>query len=84
MSAVEVRRTQRSLIVVLIFGIVALIGRTSKTNDVFRDPRDWSWPKGVFALLAFTVLVVLLIRLLRGPGSRLLDPDALRLDPPRV
>jgi hypothetical protein len=57
------------------------VGVTTQFFEVLKEPWDWRWYHYVFAALLVTVPGVLVFRSLRGHSSRLLDPDALTLDP---
>jgi hypothetical protein len=71
---------QWSRLLVLLGGIVtALIGL--KTEVLKWDPFAWSWRELAFAVLVILLIVILTLRSRSAQASRLLDPDALKLDP---
>jgi hypothetical protein len=65
-----------ALVVAAIAGIVAIRSEFIKLN-----PLSWSWLELAIALSAVSLLVGVALRTRSVNASRLLDPDALRLDP---
>jgi hypothetical protein len=58
-----------------------IVGVTTNVHEFLQGPRNWGWLEWIIVLVVLVVPGVLVIRALRGHASRLLDPNALRLDP---
>ena len=52
-----------------------------RTNFLQWDPSAWSWREFIFALIGIVIVVVMVIRTRIAQASRLIDPEALKLDP---
>lgn len=73
---------ERYAALVKAFGVLAAaIVATVAQVKLLPNPFDWSWPEQAFAAVAAVVLVVVILRSRSRHVSRLLDPDALKLDP---
>src|SRR5262245_8901894 len=59
--------------------VAAIIGFSIKLFEL--NPFSWSWRDLAFLLLAILLVAGLMVRSRRANASRLVDPDALKLDP---
>jgi hypothetical protein len=59
--------------------LVAIVGVHKALTDL--DLRTWSWPEIAAAAVAVLLLAIVALRSHRAHVSRLVDPDALKLDP---
>ncbi len=69
----------KNLIAILGTLLTALIGLM--TEVLKWDPSAWSWREFAFALLVMLLIAILTLRSRNAHASRLIDPDALKLDP---
>jgi hypothetical protein len=84
MDAVRIRKLSEryeGVFAALMVALAAIVGTVTKFFEVLREPWDWGWAQWIVASLLLVVAVVLVRRSLRGHASRLLDPNALNLDP---
>jgi hypothetical protein len=67
----------------LLAGIAALLVAIIGVHKALTDPdwRTWSWPEIAVAAVAILLLAIVTIRSRKAHVSRLIDPDALKLDP---
>ena len=59
--------------------LVAIVGVHKALTDL--DSRTWSWPELAVAGVSIALLAIITLRTRTARLSRLLDPDALKLDP---
>jgi tetratricopeptide (TPR) repeat protein len=65
----------------LMVALAAIVSTVTAFFHVLREPWEWGWSEWTVALIFSLGVIAMVRRSLRGHSSRLLDPDALRLDP---